>query len=190
MDSFVHVPRTGGTSIWRAIGRDGYPKGRRGTHLQHITASRLRELQPWRFTDGRVFGVFRNPWERLVSLWAFLYHGDVEMTPANFRAWIHGGMKNRYNQTPILYLDEPDETPIRVVSPQCTWLDDKSIDVIDYGMLENVSQKYAAGKKSRYNGGWWTRDKQWYDKESKQAAMCVVEPDLDFQNERNKYYGI
>tara|TARA_R110000803_G_scaffold28011_7_gene65102 strand:- start:5680 stop:6267 length:588 start_codon:yes stop_codon:yes gene_type:complete len=184
-NSFVHVPRTGGTAMWEAVGRKGYPTGARGQHLQHITASRLRELQPWRFDDKIVIGVFRNPWPRLISLWSFLYHDSEDMTPANFRAWINGGMMNRWGKIPTLYEDEPGESPISLLSPQRVWLDDPALMIVHHDNIGNFTPAYDSGRKERHNGGWWEPNKDWYDGASRRKVMIVIEPDLDFQNERN-----
>jgi chondroitin 4-sulfotransferase 11 len=84
---FVHVPRTGGTSIESALGLWGdwrqentsslfgmitSPdlKRRLGTtpFLQHLTASELGSVLPREFQRYYRFAFVRNPWDRLVSI--------------------------------------------------------------------------------------------------------------------------
>jgi hypothetical protein len=66
---FVHIARTGGTSIEEALmGRDWW---KIDPDSKHLSASQTRQLygdDVWqRYTK---FSVVRNPWDRLVSMWA------------------------------------------------------------------------------------------------------------------------
>lgn len=81
---FIHIPKTGGTAITAALGLDGEPAdgrerlygpdptpgGRR--YLHHLTARELR-TEGWLPDPYRwfTFAFIRNPWDRLVSSWAF-----------------------------------------------------------------------------------------------------------------------
>lgn len=86
----VHVPKTGGTSIWRCVERLGIPYQNLGyslrpkcnpaipfTNMEHLLISRLIEkkvfTQEW--YDARFkFSFVRNPWDRLVSLFEYLQY--------------------------------------------------------------------------------------------------------------------
>jgi hypothetical protein len=87
---FVHIPKTGGTSVERALGifADWRQENRalmfgriasdairtRGflsRFLQHLTLPQIRELAPAEAIRGYVsFSVVRNPWDRMVSTYA------------------------------------------------------------------------------------------------------------------------
>lgn len=83
---FIHIPKTGGTSIENALGVFGDWKEqntctmfgkinseelRRLSHpsnfLQHITASTLKKIDRISFDDYYKFSFVRNPWDRFVS---------------------------------------------------------------------------------------------------------------------------
>lgn len=85
---FVHIPRTGGTSIETALGVFGdwrieniqtmfglisSPTLKREikstAFLQHLTATQLRHLLPHQFEQYFRFSIVRNPWERMVSIY-------------------------------------------------------------------------------------------------------------------------
>jgi chondroitin 4-sulfotransferase 11 len=85
---FVHIPRTGGTSIETALGVFGDWRSENTqtmfglisspslTHdikstafLQHLTGAQLRHLLPQQFEPYFRFSIVRNPWERMVSIY-------------------------------------------------------------------------------------------------------------------------
>ncbi len=88
---FIHVPRTGGTSIEHALfpghAFDDGPADTehlfglddRGRWLQHLTASEIVEhrfLTPAEFRDTLTFSVLRNPWDRAVSSYAWKFRSS------------------------------------------------------------------------------------------------------------------
>lgn len=75
---FIHIPKTGGSSIYKALGGDrrndpqhGYSKKLK-FQLQHATASELRThefISESKFKEYFKFCFVRNPWDLAVSEW-------------------------------------------------------------------------------------------------------------------------
>lgn len=107
---FVHINKTGGSSIERAL----------GLPFQHKTALTLRdEMGPRRWARRFSFAVVRNPWDRAVS--HYYYRVQTNQTglgehPIGFRAWA----ERVYAERDPHYLDNP-----QMFMPQRQWLVDE-----------------------------------------------------------------
>jgi hypothetical protein len=75
---FIHVPKTAGMSITKALG------GRSGNVPLHVPRSHIK-------TEVFTFGFVRNPWQRLVSLYRFLYANGRVADGTGFRDWLLAG---------------------------------------------------------------------------------------------------
>ena len=105
---FAHVPRTGGQAVRTALGLS--------MHEMHLTAAELRR----RHGKGlQVFTFVRDPWDRAVSIYAFL-HRQREVTPAGFRAWVAGGMLHPCGRPATLYEGTP--YAVDVIAPQVEFI--------------------------------------------------------------------
>jgi chondroitin 4-sulfotransferase 11 len=65
---FVHIPKTGGTSISKALF---------GAEFGHCTVDHYEIFSPERFHNYFKFGFVRNPWDRLLSAYKFLKKGGM-----------------------------------------------------------------------------------------------------------------
>lgn len=73
---FIHVPKTGGTSIATALGVHG--KG-------HIPLSRYYAADPERLARAFSFAIVRNPWDRLLSAYTYLANPKRDFRFRDFR---------------------------------------------------------------------------------------------------------
>lgn len=64
--AFVHVPRTGGTSVTSALFQ---------RFIGHFSLADLLAVAPREVLALPRFTIVRNPWDRLVSAWTFARHG-------------------------------------------------------------------------------------------------------------------
>lgn len=115
---FVHIARTGGTSIETAlIGRDWWEVDPQSKHLSASQSHRLYGDELWnRYFK---FSIVRNPWDRLVSMWAT---GWWETESASgerrsFPEWLRGLRPHPHEIYQSLHyhqiLDEPIDRVLR-----------------------------------------------------------------------------
>jgi hypothetical protein len=86
----IHVPKTGGTSIWRCVDQMGIPVQNMGyslhpvcdtsapfTNMEHLSVQHLISkgvfTREW-YDSCFKFAFVRNPWDRLVSLFEYLQY--------------------------------------------------------------------------------------------------------------------
>src|ERR1700722_11866986 len=73
---FLHIARTGGTSVETAlVGKDWWLIDPMTKHLAASQARRIHGEKIWR--TFKKFSIVRNPWDRLVSMWATGWWHDV-----------------------------------------------------------------------------------------------------------------
>ena len=106
---FVHVPKCAGTTINIAIlrainGGKPSPEFRLIGQGSHPFAKVVRELvgkKSW--ANCWKFGVVRNPWERMVSLYAFLRERELIESDVTFRSWLLDGSNAHKKAVPQSY---------------------------------------------------------------------------------------
>lgn len=118
---FVHVPKTGGTSISQALG------GRSPGHVYSLHCP----LSAMRVRNRRAFGFVRNPWDWKVSIYAYKTADD---DPERFRHWL-------FNESMML----KDDFKRRKIAPmqrrsQMYWLD----GCYRIGRFERLAQDFEA----------------------------------------------
>lgn len=127
--AFVHVNKTGGSSIERAL----------DIRFQHKTAQELRLIlgeERWRQKFSFTF--VRNPWDRTVSHYSFRVdtnQTDLGSNTIPFDEWVARVFRDR----DPFYLDKP-----KMFIPQIEWLIDTKgeIDVDFVGRFEQLQSDF------------------------------------------------
>ena len=136
---FVHVPRTGGTSIEKALGMGGdlevededrlfgrirseqnRARGFGSDFLQHLTLREMRSLASGaRSRDYFSFAVVRNPWDRAVSVYARLVAGGAGVLAEQL------GVADPSGLSFADFLDLAEACPHPHLAPQVDFLTDE-----------------------------------------------------------------
>jgi len=140
---FIWIPKTAGTSVWRALGASKlnspqlatYRFANRGTvTFGHMDYSRLvsEGIVSSDFDESAFkFTFVRNPYERAVSLYSYLLHSDRIPADATFLDYC----RIMADCSPIgLY----SVRKLSVCNPQVRWLENISLDYI--GRTESIDR--------------------------------------------------
>jgi hypothetical protein len=127
---FIHINKTGGTSIEKAL----------GVPLDHKTAIEVRDIiGPRRWNERFSFAFVRNPWDKVVSHYSYRIAtnqtGMGENTIA-FDDWVRLAYRDRDPE----YFDKP-----KMFLPQYEWVADENGQVIvDFiGRFERINEDFA-----------------------------------------------
>ena len=102
-DIFIHIPKTGGSSIYKA----GYPDIIR--YKKHETGLFVKDsISPEEWDNAYKVAWVRNPWQRVVSLWKWTKKWDNH-NYEEFKPWLFDPQVNReymcedtpYNRSPL-----------------------------------------------------------------------------------------
>lgn len=81
---FIHIPKTGGTSITCGLGIEPVKENLHGTEYSHLTADKIKEAYPVLWKQFFKFTIVRNPFDRMVSEWAY------QKKPRSFKDFVSG----------------------------------------------------------------------------------------------------
>ena len=111
----VHVNKTGGSSIGRALGMP----------LEHKTAlEKIAQLGQKKWDNCYSFAVVRNPWDKVVSHYHYrVQTNQTGLADANieFKQWV----KLCYEQQDPAYYDKP-----KMFQPQIDWISDQQGNIL------------------------------------------------------------
>jgi hypothetical protein len=129
---FIHINKTGGTSIGKALGL---------REKQHLTVQEVRDrvgIQNW--DSSYTIAFVRNPWDRVSS--SYRYRLKVRKNNTNnieidFKSWV----KKVFQERDPRYYDYP-----KMLMPQTNWLKDELGDInIDFiGRFETIEEDFEA----------------------------------------------
>lgn len=134
---FIHINKTGGTSVGRAIGLP---------IKDHLTAREvIARIGRERWNEAFTFAVVRNPWDKAVSLYEYRRKKDrtgLTSEGVSFHDWVRWtmgpGQDPRYYNNPLSF------------QPQVEWLKDDegavSLDVI--ARFERLSEDFERIKRA------------------------------------------
>ena len=134
---FIHINKTGGTSIAKVI---GLPKN------NHFSVEEvMSKIGEEEFNKAYVFCVVRNPWDKVVSHYKFRVKTNQTNMGDNhisFKEWVkqtYGANKNPF------YYDKP-----RMFAPQSDWIKDNNgiIRVSNIIRFESLSNNFESIAKS------------------------------------------
>jgi hypothetical protein len=130
---FIHINKTGGTSISRALGNKG---------IRHQTVREIIEIVgKSRFENSMVFTCVRNPWDKVVSHYEYRVQTNqtqLAEKPIPFNDWVkltYGVDKDKF------YYDKP-----KMFMQQTEWLKNEngSIQGIEILRFENLEADFHA----------------------------------------------
>jgi hypothetical protein len=131
---FVHIPKTAGTSIARALFNAG---------SRHVPCIEYERANPRKFRRYFKFAIVRNPWDRLFSAYRFLKQGGMN---DNDRAWANAHLA-RYGDFEQFVHEWVNETNVRTwvhFRPQGDFITDAAgnmaMDLL--GRFEHIDADY------------------------------------------------
>lgn len=169
----MHVPRTGGTAVRHALDI----AQRKREHWRSVYWREQFGVQAWR--ELFTFTIVRNPFDRLVSLCAFLHRSSPGALDVDtFRAWVRAGARtDALGRVPVLYAGE--RTATHVCAPQTAYTSDVRC-VLFYEHLAAAMRELFHVELARENASARGRDyRVYYDRATIDRAARMYKSDLD-----------
>ncbi|MEO1987399.1 MAG: sulfotransferase family 2 domain-containing protein [Martelella sp.] len=134
---FIHLPKTAGTSISRQL---GLPTSR------HVPVKLYQVTNPRKFATYFKFAFVRNPYDRLVSSYAFLKQGGMNDDDARFARQKVLPFENFEHFLTEGFARDPETRAWVHFRPQSHFICDASgRNLMDFtGRFERIAQDYAA----------------------------------------------
>lgn len=195
--TFIHIPKTGGTSITKwfnvvcSYKPNGYEMMKYCETKDHWGIKEVKEVD----TDlGYKFTVVRNPWDYTVSLYAFLtgvaiywYNRNPEGERGvwNFdSSWLTHDLKFDTFVRNLHTYPTPLHKNYNFASPQASWIDDDIDYVLRYETLEQdfrVVQDIVGhdNELGCYNKSNRTGYRDYYSDETRKIVSSLFEVDID-----------
>jgi len=132
---FIHINKTGGTSVRRAL----------SLNVEHRTALGKIEQFGQREWDRRfTFAVVRNPWSKVLSHWNYRRKKDITglgVAPLDFNNWV----QRAYGLQDPLFYDKP-----KMFMPQSQWICDSDGRVLvdSVARFEELEHDFSVACKS------------------------------------------
>jgi hypothetical protein len=177
---FVHVPRTGGTSIEHAMGVKMRlsPEGLTETSFEgkHYTCWKMMMKYPVKWERYDTFTIVRNPFDRLVSTYEFLlkmpcHPATLVGKNTSFRDWVMG-IENVRKAT---------------VGPQCRWIRSNGVVAVDnvfrferyWEVLDFLKAKGVEAEIKKINATVRKPYQDYYDDKTRRWVEMFYKQDLD-----------
>ena len=114
---FIHIPRTGGMSIKKAL--EDFTDNHQDTILHpHVKSNEIKKQFPKKYKEYKKFTVIRNPYDRMMSWYSYL-HEDLNVN--KFKLWLN------------------EENPLFL--PQYDWIDN-TVEIIRFESLNEEMHEF------------------------------------------------
>ena len=172
---FVHIPKNAGTSIKKLFTEEvkTFPH-------EHKTIHKIKKENPEIYNSYRKFAVVRNPYDRMVSWYAYLNGYTLGNDLLNTYQWNSNNNSYEIIETERLnvsgfkrFVKDPagegwgDASRLRLLNKQCYWVDETVI-ILKYENLEKELNEFFGKKMDLQTTNKTVRDSisVYYDKES------------------------
>lgn len=176
---FIHIPKTGGTSIEQAFNQNR-------VRQKHRTMTQYENMLHANIDQYFLFSVIRNPWDRMVSYWNWRqgkYSAPIDGKMNIFSEWL------RYIISIDLNRESRNDFKM-AISPQFTSLKNKNnkiiVDLIRFENLQNdfdtVCEKIGIPQQQlpHYNKTNHKHYTEYYDEETNQIVAEKYAKDIEY----------
>lgn len=132
---FIHIPKAAGTSV--ALTLFGQPS-------RHVAWQEYARANPRKFAQYYKFTFVRNPWDRLVSTWAFLRQGGLNEQDRSWACEVLSPYPDFGSFVRGWLSPESVLTWVHLLPQHTFFCDDKGTPQVDFiGRFERLEQDFA-----------------------------------------------